>query len=90
MPVKLSGSTSDRVLGTQGQFLEKLRENPAEGRLAQAAISKYMQNSAKHDLPSVGAPFRDGQLVTLAGEPVALSSLASSQKPLVLNFGSCS
>jgi hypothetical protein len=51
-------------------------------------MQKYMPSS--DGLPTVGSAFRDAAVVTLDGEPLALSSLAAPGRPLLLNFGSCS
>ena len=64
------------------------RGDPVEAALAQVAMQKYMPSS--DGLPTVGSAFRDAAVVTLDGEPLALSSLAAPGRPLLLNFGSCS
>ena len=50
-------------------------------------MKKYIQSDG---LPTVGSAFRDVDVVTLDGKPVALSSLVTRGRPLLLNFGSCS
>lgn len=82
-------TTTDQVLGSSDDFMASLKKDPVQGKLMQAAVTKYMQRDTSK-LPTVGGPFREGRVVTLGGEELALSSLCKSGRPLVLNFGSCS
>lgn len=87
--IKFKGGTTDEVLGTHDEFMDRMSSNPTEQKLAGTSIQKYMQDFASHGMHR-GAPFRDASVVTLGGEPLQLATLQQPGRPLLLNFGSCS